>query len=289
MNFLIAKIRERRQRDPKYWKLLSIEEDLYTVDPSMPHVPYNPATNLDEDEWFSLDSFSQHTFFLPFLKDEFNSSAYLQFREQDFSKLDFLFSYQGNGNFFCFQNITKSQLVRKKCIYLDGIFFSINREYVYSADSKSIPIHSIPDAIYQKDIDRLYFKRLSSITSIFDGISVLFREATNEETQEFLNNPMISLENGFNASNVKTPNRKRIALAMQTLSRFDDREMNELFTYIRQYCNDLRVVDERAFVIGSEDQLKALLYGIEQRYYTTPVDQEKRLANSVVSLRDSAS
>ena len=32
------------------------------------------------------------------------------------------------------------------------------------------------------------------------------------------------------------------------------------------------------------NELKMLLYGIEQRFYTTPVGGEKRLANSVITL-----
>lgn len=277
MNFLIAKIRERGN-GPKYWKLLSGNEDIYTVDPEMPHIPYNPATNLDEEEWFSIDSFSKKPFSLPFLQKPFNTPSYPQFRKKDFEKLDFLFSYQ-NDNIFCFQNITKSQLIRKKIV-------SFNGECAYSASSKSITIHAIPDAIYLNDVNRLYFKRLSAITSIFEGIAELYREATEEETQEFLKNPMIQLENGFNVSNVKTPNRKRIALAMQTLSKFDDTERNELFTYIHEYCGELDVVEEKAFVIGSEDQLKSFLYGIEQRYYTAPINREKRLANSIILLKN---
>ena len=38
------------------------------------------------------------------------------------------------------------------------------------------------------------------------------------------------------------------------------------------------------FEISSEQNLKMLLYGIEQRFYTTLIGDEKRLANSVISL-----
>ena len=34
----------------------------------------------------------------------------------------------------------------------------------------------------------------------------------------------------------------------------------------------------------SEKELKELIYGIEQRYYTTEIGNEKRLANSVIKL-----
>ncbi len=275
MSYLIAKIRVRGQGE-KYWKLLGRDEDIYRIDTEMSHVPYTPDTKLDEDEWFSIDSFSKQTYCLPILLNRMNTTSYPQFRSQDFSKLDYLFSYQGE-NAFCFQNITKSQLVRKKTVFF-------NEECSYSSDNKSITIHSEPDAIYLKSIDRLYFKKLAAISSIFKGISELFREATYEETRAFLSNPMISLANGFNANSVKTPNRKRIALAISTLHNFGNEEKDELFMYIHQYCSDLDVVGSTSFAIGSEIQLKSLLYGIEQRYYTTPIGLEKRLANSVRTL-----
>lgn len=53
--------------------------------------------------------------------------------------------------------------------------------------------------------------------------------------------------------------------------------------YIGDYCPGLKV-SENSFEVGSENELKMLLYGIEQRFYTTPVGGEKRLANSVITL-----
>ena len=38
------------------------------------------------------------------------------------------------------------------------------------------------------------------------------------------------------------------------------------------------------FTIGNEENMKYLLWGIEQRYYTTPVTNEKRVANSITKL-----
>lgn len=100
---------------------------------------------------------------------------------------------------------------------------------------------------------------------------------------EFLNESFISLQEGFSSSDVKTANRKRIALAMDILSKFETREKESVFSYILEYYPESLTADGR-FSIGSESDLKVLLYGIEQRYYTTPVGQEKRLANSVVKI-----
>lgn len=38
-------------------------------------------------------------------------------------------------------------------------------------------------------------------------------------------------------------------------------------------------------MITSEESLKLLLYGIEERFYTTAIGHKKRIANSVVALQ----
>ena len=53
--------------------------------------------------------------------------------------------------------------------------------------------------------------------------------------------------------------------------------------YTNQYYPGLEY-DGKSFSIGSEEDLKNLLFGIEQRYYTTPVTKEKRVANSVKTI-----
>ena len=42
--------------------------------------------------------------------------------------------------------------------------------------------------------------------------------------------------------------------------------------------------DDMSFKIENENDLKVLIFGIEQRYYTTRIGSERRLANSVLTL-----
>ena len=148
-----------------------------------------------------------------------------------------------------------------------------------------IVINNFADAIYKKDEDNLYFKKLTSVTSIFKGIEELYKEATQEETESFLENDFIKLDDNYSADKVKTANRKRIAMAMETLNRFSTEEKHSIFVYIKDYCEDLNFDENDSnFTITNEDDLKKLLYGIEQRYYTTPLGNERRLANSIITL-----
>ena len=123
-------------------------------------------------------------------------------------------------------------------------------------------INDSPDAVYCSETDILYFRKLEPIVGIFKGIADLYREATDVETEQFLQNDFITLKNEYGVSSVKTANRKRIALAVKTLSELSQDDRSNIFNYIGEYCPDLKTEDD-TFSVGSEDDLKMVLYGIE--------------------------
>lgn len=274
MNHLLAKIKLRGNA-PKYKKLLS-DESLFELPNNLAsYVQYSPDHNLDVDSWFGIEQFSEQTFCLDFLRTSFDSVEYDTLNTRDIDKLDFLCSYQ-NENEYYFQNVTKTQLVSRKLLYLgDG--------FRYEENSKTIVINPVADAIYLKDTDILYFKRLPAISGIFKGIDSLYREATETETTNFLQKEFVQLDEGFSAAKVGKLNRRRIAMALDTLNRFEEEEKDTVLGYIRDYCPSLDYEDN-TFKIRSDEDLKQLLYGIEQRYYTTPVGNERRCANSIIRL-----
>ncbi|MVX63112.1 hypothetical protein GKZ28_05290 [Clostridium chromiireducens] len=278
MNHVIAKLRLRQgSESSKFRKLLS-NITLYSLPNDLTNnVVYDPATILDEGEWFSIGNFSQKTFFLQFLSEYTDSVAYSQIEPTQISNIDFMCTCQ-NRNEFYFQKVTKSQLLEKKVI-------TIGDRFEYNPNSKNIVIHDTADAIYLKNNDTLFFKKLSAITGIFKGIDQLFREATTAETEAFLDKDFINLQEDFCADSVKQPNRKRIALAMEALNNFDENQKNIVFNSVKEYCPQL-VAEDNTFSIKTENDLTLLLYGIDQRFYTTPDGKEKRIANSVITLNN---
>lgn len=274
MNHLIVKLRLRGDVH-KYRKLLS-GASLFELPNNMaPHVLYSPDHNLDEDSWFGIEQFSIQEFSLDFLKTTFNSAEYDLLGAIDVDKLDFLCSYQSENEYY-FQNIPKAQLINKKLLHLGDAFR-------YEESGKTIVIKSRADAIYIKDQDTLYFKSLPTISNIFKGIDMLYREATEVETTDFLDGEFIHLGEDFSVAKVGKANRRRIAMAFDTINRLEEEEKVVVFDYIQDYCPDLEY-QNNAFCIKSDDELKKLLYGIEQRYYTTPVGNERRCANSIIRL-----
>lgn len=139
-------------------------------------------------------------------------------------------------------------------------------------------INALPDAVYFKVADTLIFKNLATISSIFKGIDELYKEATKEEVEQFLDAQFIELGNDYNVDSVSKPNRKRIGLAMATLDAMSADDKANMLDYIDGYCGEQKLKfdkENQKFEISNDDELKLLLYGIEQRFYTTPFGKEK--------------
>lgn len=275
MDCLLAKVKTGT-RTPIFRKILSNKEIYKLPDNLDSAVKYCPSTLLEDDEWYKIDNFSDKPYCLEILKIEFSSVDYDKLDRGEVQKIDFLCSLQEDVVFF--QNITKSNLQLKKMIH-------IGDDYKYIEDGMVININKYADAIYARNSDTLYFTSLSKITSIFKGIDELYREATDEETRKFLCSDFICCSDAFDSSHVKKPNRKRIALAMDTLKGYSKSDKEAIFKYIGKYSNIYDPV-HKIIKIGSDEELKLLLWGIEQRFYTTVVGHQKRAANSIIPLSD---
>lgn len=273
MNHLLAKT---KGRNGDFFKVISNEEIFELPDDLDNPIEYDSDYKLEDDEWFAIADFSEKDYCIEFLTRRFISTDFNQIAREGYNNIDYLCAYQ-TGVYY-FQKISTSQVIRKK-------YFAFSDAPTLVENEPIIVIDNYPDAIYVKNEDILYFKKLTAITGIFRGIDQLYQEATQEETEEFLENDFILLDNDYSADNVKKANRKRIAMAMATLQTFTPAQKQDIFTYIREYCEDL-VFDENDenFTISGEEELKKLLYGIEQRYYTTRQGGERRLANSITPL-----
>lgn len=273
MDHVFARVKALRKKP--FFKLISdctlfenIEVDIGFC------IAYSPDHNLDEDSWFKVDNFSQKTFCLDILKGELDSKDWNDLGKAQFSKISYIFSLQGNDIYF--QKISPGLFIRKKTICFGEVA-------QIEEDEGRIVINSQPDAIYIKNSDTLIFRNLATISGIFNGIDTLFKEATDEEVKGFLGESFISLAGSYGIDSVSKPNRKRIALAMTTLVGMSEQDRANMLSYINDYCQKKLTLDTGTgkFSISKDDELKLLLYGVEQRFYTTPFGKEKRLANSV--------
>lgn len=276
MDQILARV--KRKRAKPYFKLISDEQLFEPISVNLEScVRYEPDHNLDEDAWFKIDNFSNQEFCLDILKSDFDSKDYDDLVKEQFSEITYIISVQSEN--FYFQKITPR-------LYVTQRFLAFSEIAKLEESSNRLSINPTPDAVYFKQEDTLIFRKLAIISSIFKGIDQLYREATNEEVEQFLGESFIKLENDYERDKVSKPNRKRIGLAMKTVEDMSNDNRTHLLTYIDEYCDKKLTFDEenQQFSISTDDELKLLLYGLEQRFYTTEIGHEKRVANSVTKM-----
>ncbi len=72
-------------------------------------------------------------------------------------------------------------------------------------------------------------------------------------------------------------------MAREVLKNLSAAERDDMFRYTDEYYPDLKY-DGTSFLLNNENDLKMLMFGISQRFYTTRITHEKRVANSVSRL-----
>lgn len=274
MDYLIAKI--KRMSNPAHYKVLSEHTtfDFDVDDYSL--VEYSPDHNLDEDSLFKISSFKGKEYCLDFLKQEIVSTSFNEIPSDKYKKVSYLCAIQENS--ICFQKVTPST-------YLNRSILKFGENVTIENSDDKILINPFPDAVFVPSQNVLVFRNLGTISSIFKGVDALYKEATHEEVNTFLSESFIALSDDYDASKVSKPNRKRIALAIESFAGLQGEEKTQIMDYIHGYCENISYDEsEKKFSISNDEELKFLLYGIEQRFYTTILGDEKRLANSIQTL-----
>ena len=270
MDFLFAKI---RGRGGTFCKVVSDA----TVYPNIPDFAnsrdYNDEVKIADNEWFALEGFSAKTYAPSIVKNAFNAAAWSQIARESYEKIDYLLSVQGNNNLFLFQNITTSAVFKRQSfISMDDQPSLLNKDHL-------VIIHDTPDAYYIKDADKLYFKRLSAITSIFPGINELYNEATDDDVEKTLQLDILNVSADFTKDKVKTANRRKIREAMDAYEHFSDEQKQALPAYFSKYCPNIFAGGK--VNVNDEKTLTLFLNGLNQRFYTTEISQQQRVALSV--------
>ncbi|WP_448972202.1 hypothetical protein [Oribacterium sp.] len=271
MNYLIARVNDHKE---KYRKIIADNTVFYNLPSNLKnHHEYTPTYKLEDDEWYSVNNFSKKDFCIELIKDKFDTTSYKPLTKAEPCNVTYLCAFQDNTVYY-FQRVFKhSVLERKKAVILGD-------EIAVKENPKQIILSDNADAIYVINEDTLYFRKLETISPIFVGIDVLYREATKKEVSDFLGQTFIHTGEGYGVEKVGKANRRRIAIAIENFNKLKKEQKTVVIKYTNDYYPQLNF-DGNSFTIKSEDDMKYLLYGLEQLYYTTPATNEKRVANSV--------
>jgi hypothetical protein len=266
MNALIGKVKS------EFKNILSQKAEIVpSIDFSkVETIDFKPSHKLEEDEWFQIKDFSKQTFYIEQCDKNYSTASLSQVSNTEYKILGCLCIIQGNERHF--QRITPALYVSKKTL-LD---YSGQPKIV--EHKEQIEIRNESDAVYILSKDTLYFRNLAKIKSIFPGIEELHRVATQKEVDKFLAHKFIKLTD-YETKTVGTQNRKRIADIGTKFEKLSSDKKDKLIKYAKDKSG--LKIDKQAFEIGSDVDLKKLLYAIDQRYYYADIYEEERIASSI--------
>ena len=234
-------------------------------------IDFDPNYKLEGDEWFCIKDFSKKDFFIDLCKEDFSTANLGQIANNEYDEIQCIVIFQDGQRHF--QRITSSRFVNRKTI------LDYSGEPKIVEDRKQLEVKLESDAIFITATDTLYFRQIAKIKTIFPGIEELAREATQAEVDKFLNHGSIALKEEYNAHSVGSLNRKRIADIRNKYLSLSPEKQQELVDYAKDKPGIN--FENGTFKIGSETDLKNLLYAMDQRYYRADIYEENRIANSV--------
>lgn len=261
-----------------FYKLSGVDDalfDEYNVSEGL--IEYNPNTLLDDNMAYKISRFSTKEYCIDILKNTFNDTDYNEYS----NALNKEFLLNIVDNVYYFQRITPAMLRPKRILRISNNVSKQSISFEQTKRGETITLQTQPDAIYDKDKDELQFIKLNAIKRFFVGIDTLYREATNDEIKKFLNQDFIQVGKNFSFDLVMGNNRKKIALLKDKYSNCSNDEKSVLRKYIHNYDSHL-AFDGNVFEISSNKELTNLLRGLDEDYYTKPIEKQKYVANSSI-------
>lgn len=272
---IIGKLNRKREKSHDYRRILNTSQKIFDINIKYHNlIEFNPDTLLEDDTWFYIDDFTSLSYCLDILRRPISTANYNDLTSKEIKDLHFMLIE--DNDYIFIQKVTPSLIMKNKFIYLSEKHQIVDKP-------KMILFKSYPDAIFDRNQNKLFFKKIETLNSIFIGIEELFREATDEEVEVFLENGFIEFSEGYATNNIKSNNRKRILLINKILEGLEETEVNLLLDYTSEYCSNIPY-NTKKFTISNETELKNLMYGLQERYYTTEIGGEERVANSIIVL-----
>lgn len=270
MGIFIAKIKD----DEEHWykivdQVANEELTQIVLDDAVAYDPNNTEAN----QWFKIDGFNEKEGFLPLLAQRINTADLDSLEREQYGRIEFI-AFFDRGRYFM-QKITRGNYLKKKWFSWDGDILR------YQEDEGIIYINPIPNCIYDTSTKVIYFMDIAKAYGIFSSLKLDYQAATDDETNRFLQSDIVDAQ-ALPMEKVGVSNRKRITSVLAKYESYNSKEKATLREYIKKSVGDNLGFDDKAgkFLVNTDTQLRLLLYGIQQRFYMPPLEDEVQVATS---------
>lgn len=235
-------------------------------------VAYDP-NNTEANQWFKIDGFDQKEGFLPLLAQQINAADLESLDRQQYDNIEFI-AFFDQGRYYM-QKITRGNYLKKKWFSWDGDILR------YQEDEGIIYINPVPNCIYDTNTRAIYFMDIAKAYGIFSNLKLDYKAATDDEANRFLQSDIVDAQT-LPIEKVGVSNRKRITSILTKYEAYTPNEKATLKEYIKKSVGANLDFDDNAkkFVVNTDTQLRLLLYGIQQRFYMPPLEDEVQVATS---------
>ena len=270
MGVFIAKIKDD---DERWYKIVDqIMNDELSEIVLGDAVAYDP-NNTEANQWFKIDGFDQKEGFLPLLAQQINAAGWESLDRQQYDNIEFI-AFFDQGRYYM-QKITRGNYLKKKWFSWDGDILK------YQEDEDIIYINPVPNCIYDTNTRAIYFMDIAKAYGIFSNLKLDYKAATDDEANRFLQSDIVDAQT-LPIEKVGVSNRKRITSILTKYEAYTPNEKATLKEYIKKSVGANLDFDDNAkkFVVNTDTQLRLLLYGIQQRFYMPPLEDEVQVATS---------
>lgn len=181
-----------------------------------PNVPFEtefkmPWYNLDDGEWFFIEPREDNKEALlgEYLSASESMSSLNPIKSEYYDLVDCIFGVEGNK--IVFTKITPSYVIKNQYV-IEALGVGDLKQPQIKKRVKAIEFNpSKVDAYYNGDNNRLYFRRYNTVNSLFPGISEYYRDANENEIQNFLDLELFDTDENISPSKINSHTAKRIA------------------------------------------------------------------------------
>lgn len=154
-------------------------------------------------------------------------------------------------------------------------YVTFGEKPVLSEPGNSLVLTGEVDAYWNGRL--LFFKKFASIQSLFPGIKKVYKEATEQVTNEFLSSPLFELKEEMSSDFIGLRNRKRISSIIEgkAVDLTDPETYAKYVAYAEEYNLDLEIEDGKISLINNAD-ISNVINLLGESFYTSEITREKR-------------